>query len=45
LQIDSLVPPEWGLTENEARKSAGFCTITEATGYAMEYLGLKKGEI
>jgi hypothetical protein len=44
LQIDSLVPPEWGLTENEAKKPAGFCTIKEATGYAMQDLGLKHGE-
>ena len=33
-----------GTYENEARKSAGFCNITEATRYAMENLGLKKGE-
>ena len=45
LQIDSLVPPEWGFTENEAKKPAGFCTIKEATEYAMQNLGLKKGRI
>lgn len=44
MRIDSLVPPEWGLTENEAKTPAGFCTIEEATVYAMENLGLKKGE-
>jgi hypothetical protein len=44
LQIVSLVPPEWGFTENEAKKPAGFCTIKEATEYAMQNLGLKKGE-
>ena len=44
LQIDSLVPPEWGFTETEAKKPAGFCTIKEATEYAMQNLGLKKGE-
>ena len=44
LQIDSLVPPEWGFTENEAKKPAGFCTIKEATEYAMQNLSLKQGE-
>ena len=44
LQIGSLVPPEWGFTENEAKKPAGFCTIKEATEYAMQNLGLKNGE-
>jgi hypothetical protein len=44
LQIYSLVPPEWGFTENVAKKPAGFCTIKEATEYAMQNLGLKKGE-
>ena len=44
LQIDSLVPPEWGFTETEAKKPAGFCTIKEATEYAMQNLGLKHGE-
>jgi hypothetical protein len=44
LQIDSLVPPEWGFTETEAKKPAGFCTIKEATEFAMQNLGLKKGE-
>jgi hypothetical protein len=44
LQIDSLVPPEWGFTETEAKKPAGFCTIKEATEYAMQNLGLKQGE-
>jgi len=44
LQIGSLVPPEWGFTKTEAKKPAGFCTIKEATEYAMQNLGLKKGE-
>jgi len=44
LQIGSLVPPEWGFTETEAKKPAGFCTIKEATEYAMQHLGLKQGE-
>ena len=44
LQIGSLVPPEWGFTETEAKKPAGFCTIKEATEYAMQNLGLKQGE-
>jgi hypothetical protein len=44
LHIDSLVPPEWGFTETEAKKPAGFCTIKEATEYAMQNLGLKQGE-
>ena len=44
LQIDSLVPPEWGFTETETKKPAGFCTIKEATEYAMQNLGLKQGE-
>jgi hypothetical protein len=44
LQIDSLVPPGWGFTETEAKKPAGFCTIKEATEYAMQNLGLKQGE-
>jgi hypothetical protein len=44
LQIASLVPPEWGFTETEAKKPAGFCTIKEATEYAMQNLGLKQGE-
>ena len=44
LQIDSLVPPEWLLTENEAKTPAGFCTIKEATVYTMQNLGLKQGE-
>ena len=44
LQIYSLVPPEWGFTETEAKKPAGFCTIKEATEYAMQNLGLKQGE-
>jgi len=44
LQIDSLVPPEWGFTETEAKKPAGFCTIKEATEYATQNLGLKQGE-
>jgi hypothetical protein len=44
LQIDSLVPPEWGFTETEAKKPAGFCTIKEATEYANQNLGLKQGE-
>jgi hypothetical protein len=44
LQIDSLVPPEWGFTKTEAKKPAGFCTIKEATEYAMQNLGLKQGE-
>ena len=44
LQIDSLVPPGWGFTETEAKKPAGFCTIKEATVYAMQNLGLKQGE-
>jgi hypothetical protein len=44
LQIDSLVPPEWGFTEPEAKKPAGFCTIKEATEYAVQNLGLKPGE-
>ena len=43
LQIDSLVPPEWGFTKTEAKKPAGFCTIKEATVYAMQDLGLKQG--
>ncbi len=44
LQIDRLVPPGWGFTQTEAEKPAGFCTIKEATEYAMQNLGLKKGE-
>ena len=44
LQIDSLVPPEWGFTKTEAKKPVGFCTIKEATVYAMQNLGLKQGE-
>jgi hypothetical protein len=44
LQINSLVPPGWGFTETEAKKPAGFCTIKEATEYAMQNLGLKQGE-
>jgi hypothetical protein len=44
VQIESLVPPEWGFTETEAKKPAGFCTIKEATEYAMQNLGLKQGE-
>jgi hypothetical protein len=44
LQIGSLVPPEWGFTKTEAKKPAGFCTIKEATEYALQNLGLKKGE-
>ena len=44
LQIDSLVPPGWGFTGTEAKKPAGFCTIKEATEYAMQNLGLKQGE-
>ena len=44
LQIDSLVPPGWGFTETEAKKPAGFCTIKEATEYAVQNLGLKQGE-
>ena len=44
MQIDSLVPPGWGFTETEAKKAAGFCTIKEATEYAMQNLGLKQGE-
>ena len=44
LQIGSLVPPGWGFTETEAKKPAGFCTIKEATEYAMQNLGLKHGE-
>jgi hypothetical protein len=40
LQIASLVPPEWGFTETEAKKPAGFCTIKEATEYAMQNLKL-----
>jgi len=44
LQIDSFVPPEWGFTKTEAKKPARFCTIKEATVYAMQNLGLKKGE-
>jgi hypothetical protein len=44
LQIASLVPPEWGFTETAAKKPAGFCTIKEATEYAMQNLGLKQGE-
>jgi hypothetical protein len=44
LQIGSLVPPEWGFTEAEAKKPAGFCTIKQATEFAMQNLGLKQGE-
>ena len=44
LQIGSLVPPGWGFTETEAKKPAGFCTIKEATEYAVQNLGLKQGE-
>jgi len=44
LQIDSLVPPGWGFTKTEAKKPAGFCTIKEATEYAMQHLGLKRDE-
>ncbi len=44
LPIDSLVPPKWGFTETEAKKPAGFCTIKEATEYAVQNLGLKQGE-
>ena len=44
LQIDSFVPPEWGFTKTEAKKPAGFCTIKEATEFAMQHLGLKQGE-
>ena len=44
LQIGSLVPPEWGFTKTEEKKPAGFCTIKEATEFAMQNLGLKKGE-
>jgi hypothetical protein len=44
LQIDSLVPAEWGFTETEAKKPAGFVTIKEATVYAVQNLGLKPGE-
>ena len=44
LQIGSLVPPEWGFTETEAKKPAGFCTIKQATEFAMQNLGLKRGE-
>jgi hypothetical protein len=36
LQIGSLVPPEWGFTETEAKKPAGFCTIKQATEFAMQ---------
>jgi hypothetical protein len=44
LQIGSLVPPEWGFTETEAKKPSGFCTIKQATEFAMQNLGLKRGE-
>ena len=44
LQIGSLVPLEWGFTETEAKKPAGFCTIKQATEFAMQHLGLKRGE-
>jgi len=44
LQIGSLVPPEWGFTETEAKEPAGFCTIKQATECAMQNLGLKQGE-
>jgi hypothetical protein len=44
LHIDSLVPAGWGFTETEAKKPAGFCTIKEATVYAVQNLGLKQGE-
>ena len=44
LQIGSLVPPEWGFTQTEAKKPAGFCTIKQATEFAMQNLGLKQGE-
>jgi len=45
LQIDSLVPLEWRLTENETRKYAGFCTITESKGYAVGKFGFEKGRV
>jgi len=45
LRIDSLVPPEWGFTETEAKKPAGFCTIREATEYAMAKFGFETGRI
>jgi hypothetical protein len=44
LQIGSLVLPGWGFTETEAKKPAGFCTIKQATEFAMQNLGLKQGE-
>ena len=44
LQIGSLVPPEWGFTQTETKKPAGFCTIKQATEFAMQNLGLKQGE-
>ena len=44
LQISSLVPPEWGFTKTEAKKPAGFCTLKEATEFAIQNLGLKRGE-
>jgi hypothetical protein len=44
LQISSLVPPEWGFIETEAKKPAGFCTIKQATEFVMQNLGLKQGE-
>jgi hypothetical protein len=44
LQISSLVPPEWGFTKTEAKKPAGFCTLKQATEFAIQNLGLKRGE-
>jgi hypothetical protein len=44
LQIGSLVPPEWGFTETEAKRPAGFSTIKQATEFAMQNLGLKQDE-
>ena len=44
LQIGSLVPPGWGFTEAEAKKPVGFCTLKQATEFAMQNLGLKQGE-
>jgi len=44
LQIGSLVPPGWGFTETEAKKPVGFCTIKQATEFAMQNLDLKQGE-
>jgi hypothetical protein len=44
LQIGSSVAPEWGFTETEAKKPAGFCTIKQTTEFAMQNLGLKQNE-